>query len=285
MGEVARRAKGYRRDPLSRRAQKDARLLMRKSAGELPDSASLEAYEHPILDQSDCGSCTGHGTAQGVYVALAAQGEPLGFFPSPRLIYALARGLDRAITSARSKTLPTLEDVGAYPSDAMRAITEFGVVPMEAPSPLGYLSDCDASNVLREPDLGTLARAGRKLIAGEYRIDHSASDFIDQVCHVLAFGSGHGSGAPVGIGVFVDAAFEAWQPSEGPIDSVNLLDPDGGGHWLAVTSYRTLPSGERVFRGPNSWSDQWGDAGHFEATESWLRMACSDCYPLTVRVS
>ena len=277
-------AKGCRVDTPERRGQKDARALMHRLSA-LPPAASLEAYEHAILDQNDCGSCTGHGTAQGVFVALAADGQPLGFFPSPKLIYALARGLGRATDNPKAKTLPALRDEGAYPADAMRAITEFGVAPMATPSPLGFVTDVDTSNVAREPDLGTLERAGKRLVTGEYRIDQTASDFIEQVCHVLAFGGQSGRGAPVGIGVFVDSGFEAWTPSQGPLDEVNLADVNGGGHWLVITSYRTLPSGTRVFRGPNSWTSQWGDHGHFEGTEDWLRKACSDCYPLTVRLA
>ena len=277
-------AKGYLPDTAERRGQKDARALMKRSLA-LPLAASLEALEHPILDQNDCGSCTGHGTAQGVYVALAADGHALGFFPSPKLIYALARGLGRAKENPTAKALPALLDEGAYPADAMRAISEFGVAPMVAPSPRGYRTDVDPSNVFREPDLGALTQAAKRIVTGEYRIDERAADFVDQVCHTLAFGGASGKGAPVGIGVFVDQEFEAWSPSQGPVDTVNLADRNGGGHWLVITSYCTLSSGVRVFRGPNSWTESWGDQGHFEVTEAWLRKACSDCYPMTVRLA
>lgn len=282
---ISKYAKGCRFDLPRHRTQKDARLALPRVAV-LPDSASLEAFEYrPILDQNDCGSCTGHGTAQGIFVAMAAEGHPLGFLPSPKSIYALGRGLTRAADHAKDKTLPPLTDDGAFPADVMRAISEFGVAPMQGPSPKGFNTDVDPSNVASEPNLGALIAAAKSLVVGEYRIDEKAPDFIRQVCAALSSGGSAGRGVPVGIGVFVDQEFENWLPEDGPLSHVDLADPNGGGHWLVITSYRTDNVGRRVFRGPNSWTDGWGDKGHFEVTDGWLRAACSDCYPFTVRLA
>ena len=82
-----------------------------------------------------------------------------------------------------------------------------------------------------------------------------------------------------GLWWFEDMAFMNYDPQFGPIKTVDLTDPKGGGHWFLITSYRTGADGKKIFRGPNSWGPGWGDAGHFEVTEDWLKKSCWDCYP------
>lgn len=268
-------SKGYRQDPAYRRTQKSSRLRFGTSPTP-PPSASLEQYEYtPILDQNQCGSCTGHGTAQGLYVAFKAAGSPLSYCPSPKDTYATTRALERAAST--SATLPPLTDSGAMPADVMTAISQWGIRPMTAPSPQGFNSDVDPSNVNDEPNLTDLEADAEKVVVGEYRIDEQAADFVTQVMASVA------AGVPVGIGVFVDTGFENWAPPQPPLNTVDMNDPNGGGHWLCITSYRTETNGKVTFRGPNSWSARWGDAGHFEVTEDWLKTSCSDAYALNVR--
>lgn len=270
---MKRFGRGYRPDPLRFRTQKSSRLLLGVEP-ELPAAFSTEHLEAPILDQNECGSCGGHGTAQALYVASQYVHAPLGFVPSPDDIYKTARALDRARETATERELPPLDDVGSFPSDIMHALSRWGVRPMRAPSPRGYDTDVDPSNVNDEPALADLEATGRRIITGQFRIAESAGDFIAQ----LRAGIIH-CGA-VGIGVFVDTAFDNWDPGRGPLDvrDLNLADPMGGGHWLAATSYYTQDDGTIVIRGPNSWSRGWGDLGHYEVTEDWLRESCSDCY-------
>lgn len=272
-------AKGYRRDLPHKRTQKDAGPLLRALPA-APASANHEANEYrPILDQSNAGSCTGHGTAQALYTAFSIDGEPLAWCPSPKGVYANVRAKERADTTPSGATLPVLTDSGAMPSDIMVVISTYGIMPMQAPSPQGYISDVDASNVNEDPKLGDLEKEALCIVTGEYRIDETASDFIAQVCTALASGGAKGLGAPIGLGIFVDTAFENWDPSQPPLSTVNLNDPQGGGHWVCATSYRTDANGKIVFRGPNSWGVGWGDQGHFEFTEDWLKASCMDCYP------
>ena len=267
---------GYRPDPPHRRTQKDFAHHHFTGATN-PTFASLERFEGPILDQNHCGSCTGHGTAQGLHVAFEAQGKPLPFFPSPKGIYANTRAIERA--TSQVEAIPPLSDDGAMPSDVMLALAQWGIAPMNAPSPQGFYTDVDPTNVNDEPFLGDLETEANTIVVGEYRINEKSSSFVSQVCSAIA------SGAPVGIGVFVDAAFMAWDPKvdASPLNDVDLNDQDGGGHWLVITGYRT-ENGVIIFRGANSWSEDWGSFGHFEVTANWLKKACSDCYPFTSAV-
>jgi hypothetical protein len=107
-------------------------------------------------------------------------------------------------------------------------------------------------------------------------VDNTAPTFIAQLCAGI-----HTCGS-AGIGVFVDTGFENYTPEAGPISSVDLNDPNGGGHWLALTSYRVGADGKVIFRGPNSWGPGWGDNGHFEVTEDFMTQSCSDAYIFSV---
>jgi hypothetical protein len=266
-------SKGCRPDHKHRRTQKDARLLLAQAA-KSPPSFSLEQFEYkPILDQNNCGSCTGHGTAQLCYIALAAAGKPLLWCPSPKDIYTLTRAAERAVNPG----MPALTDSGGMPADIMLAVSQWGIRPMRAPSPQGYNSDVDTDNVNDEPKLDELEEDAKKILIGEYRIDEQAPDAIELMRQAIA------SGVPIGIAAFVDTAFEEYNPADGPVNLINLQDPAGGGHWFGFSGYRTLASGKTVFRGPNSWTATWGDRGHLEVTEDWVRAAVSDIYPFAVK--
>lgn len=268
---MRRFGRGYRPDPKHFRTQRSSRAL-HTGAIALPEAFSAEHHEAPILDQNACGSCGGHGTAQALVVSHSYAGRPLGFVPSPGDIYRVTRAIERARDTPSAMALPALEDVGVYPSDVMHALERWGVRPMRAPSPLGFATDVDQLNVNNEVDLADLEESGKRIVTGQYRVDETAPDMVEQLCaSLLKCGA-------VGIGVFVDTSFELWSPASGPLRAIDLdlEDPAGGGHWLAVTSYRTLANGTKAFRGPNSWTEAWGDRGHFEIDEDWLRLSCSD---------
>ncbi|MBA0083824.1 MAG: hypothetical protein HRJ53_02410, partial [Acidobacteria bacterium Pan2503] len=204
--------KGYRPDPPSRRTQKPSRHLL-GSAPAIPPSATLESFEAPIMDQGQTGSCTGHGTAQALFTSYAAHGSVLPFVPSPAGIYTVTRVMERDIN-----TTP-LRDDGAMPSDVMAGISKWGIRPMGERPPDGRFSDVDPVTVNAEPSVFQLASDALRLETGEYRIDMAESDWWDQVCAAIA------TNCVVGIGVFVDTAFEDWDPAKGPMTSVNLSDP------------------------------------------------------------
>jgi len=277
---------GYTPDTLDKRTQKDVRAMLAKmGATTLPGTVSYRSNEAAILDQGQTGSCTGHGTAQGIYIGAALQNVPLGFVPSPLTTYGVTRSLERT-----SNTTP-LTDSGAMPSDVMTAVGRYGVRPMAAPTPDGRNSDiwsaidvagvnnAPAANVNSEVDFLTLEQAGQKLIVGEYRIDESASDLVALAQQCLAVGK-----APIGVGIFVDSQVMNFTASSAPVGPPNTNDPNGGGHWICIVGYRasTMVPGTVDWEIVNSWGDSYGDAGHFWAQQAWIQSA-SDLYGWTIR--
>lgn len=274
MTSTDRRAKGYRPDLPHRRTQTPYAMQMayRVSSGPPGKSDMRPLCYRPILDQNECGTCGGHGSVQLTVVALASAGDPLPFCPSPRGIYVNTIALERSYTVPKGAVLPPLQDTGVMPSDLQVAIQTFGVRPMVAPSPLGFNSDVDKSNVTDEPKLAELEEEAVNLLVGPYRIDEHASDSTMQIMHAL------GSGMPVGLGCFVDQAFENWTPNVGADDAVDLADPYGGGHWLGIVGHDTSHAGSVVFYLVNSWGASWGDSGFIEVTDKWVKASASDLY-------
>lgn len=255
-------ARGYIPDAAHKRCLLKLSHEVLGASPTFPPACSNEALEGAILDQNKTGSCTGHGTSQALQVSAAKVGAPLPFRPSPRGIY----------DNARLAEGTTLTDDGAQPSDVVATLAAQGIRALVEPSPEGFASDVDASNVNAVPTLAEVAAEKQHLEPGAFRVDMTVPTWKAQLCAgVSQFGA-------AGIGIFVDTGFEGYTPASGPVASIDLSDPNGGGHWLAVTSYRTGTDGKVVFRGPNSWGPDWGDAGHYEITEDALSSACSDCY-------
>jgi hypothetical protein len=262
----------------------------------VPDFASVSDFEADVMDQGNDASCGGHGTAQCIASSAGAAGIAMPV-PSPWYLYALARIM------GRGTAVEALTDSGIQPSWLLQALPAYGVMPFFGPSPDGRYSDVwsaadtgdsTKSNVTQEPDLLSLERGGMKLLTGEYRIDETAPNFAAQIQACVA-GVG-GKPASVGIGIFVDVAnFMRWDPSKGPINTIDLTDPNGGGHWLALTYYYKTLAGALVFGGPNSWSKSWPGGsgpsgspfwrpGHYEITATCLKTVASDILAFPIKV-
>jgi hypothetical protein len=274
---------GYKPDAASKRGLLALSHTLFGDCPAFPPSSSSEALEGDILDQNETSSCTGHGTSQALEVAAKKAGIPLPFRASPRGIYDNARVAELSAGQG-------LADEGAEPIDVVAAIAAKGIRALVMPSPQGYASDCDSSNVDVPPTAAELQAERAHLELGAFRIDVTRAAWIDQLCAAI---DKHGAACT---GSFVDSAFEAYTPATGPVQTVNMQDPQGGAHWLAVTSYRTVTEGsddavkfgiavgKRVIRGPNSWTKNWGDNGHYEVVaEDVLTQSCSDCYGFVVQ--
>jgi hypothetical protein len=291
---------GYIPDADHKRWQKNASLLY-GTTPTVPPRASLTHLEAPTIDQGQTEHCTGAGTSQAAYVSAAAGGSPLPFVPSPRFFYSVVRILERPDASQ------PLTDSGAMPSDLLTVLRQYGAVPLVAPTPDGRYDDVwgpddlvgltnpPPPNVNDEVSLLDLEKGGLKIITGEYRIDEKSLGAVGQIQASIA-GIG-GAPAAGGIGIFVDTTnFMQWDPAQGPIKNIDLSDPQGGGHWLALTYYYTTAAGLIVFGGPNSWSKRWPTAsapppespywtsGHYEITASCLQSVMSDCLLFPVKV-
>lgn len=243
-----------------------------------PKSHSLQEFNAPIFDQGSFGSCTGHGSAQALYTTLAARGKKLSFIPSPRGIYTVTRVLERPLPK-KGQPPVALTDSGAMPTDIITTISKFGITGIGPMANDGRQSDVDDTNINAEPDLLQLEGAGTHIEIGAYRIDETATNAVEQIVALIA------QGFTVGIGFFCDSIFQAYDPAKGPLDSVDLNDRNGGGHWVCFDAYDTMQfTGKRVLFGPNSWSINWGDRGRFSVTANWVSKAVSDAIPFAVGV-
>lgn len=282
------RPMGHIPDPDHFRIQKDAGLRFGFIS---TPQASLQAFQAPLIDQGTTGHCGGAGTAQIVYTAMCAAGTPLPWVPSPRSIYALAR------TLARLSANQSLTDSGIMPFYLLAVLAQFGVEPIQAPTPDGRYDDvCGPDdlfglpaarpNVNDEISLLDLETSGLRLLTGQYRVNESGPNATNQIASALSVDK-----APAGIGIFVDSNFMQWDPRTGPITRINLADPKGGGHWLACTYFYAHPVLGLVLGGPNSWNALWPSAdpsasvpgspfwkpGHYEITATALQSAMTDC--------
>lgn len=283
---------GYIPDSDDRRKRQKSSVWLFGSSPSAPAQASLGKYRGPIFNQGQTGSCVGHGTTQAAQTTANANGAPFGFIPSPRRVYQLARVLERS-----TNTTP-LTDGGAMPTDTITVLSNWGLAPIGPMAPDGRFSDVwgpddsnngQAPNVNSEPTLDELQQSGLCLASGEYRIDETGPNVTAQMTAALSAGQP----AALIIGVFVDTGFMSWNPSTGPIRSINLSDPSGGGHCLSCDYFYTLPDGTLVFGGPNSWDVSWPGGsnpgspfwspGCWEMTAACLQSVLSDALVMNVR--
>lgn len=259
------RGRGYIPDPDDHKVTSFRRAKL--GAAALPASVDLRPFAPPVLDQNDCGSCVGHAIALAVATSFARAGNPLGFVPSPRGIYCLARTVDRVSPDEQ------LVDEGSMPNQAVRSIAEWGVRPMRTPSPLGYNSDCDLNNVNDEPTLAELEQDATALVLGQYEIDSFGAQRITDLCAALA------GGFAVTCSVSSDNdTWRDWTPARGPLGAQSPVVLD---HYVWFIGYRT-ENGKRIFRIRNQWGLFWGDAGEIEVTEAFVAQV-GDLYAFNVR--
>lgn len=257
---------GYIPDPAEHRVTPFSRAR-KLGVAQLPASVDLRPFAPPVLDQNECGSCVGHAVAAAVACALTRAGTPLGFVPSPRSVYQLARLIDAG------DLFGVLTDEGSMPNQAMRSLTEWGVRPMLVPSPLGYNSDCDVSNVNASVVLSELEQDAQAIIIGQYEVTSTGAQQTEDICAALA----QGFPVPLAVGGGADD-FQLWTATRGPLDATAPLELD---HYIWLLGYRTA-NGKRVFRARNNWGPDWGDGGEIEFTDGYVQF-CSDIYPLSIR--
>lgn len=247
------------------------------SAVTTPAAVSLASFAPEVFDQGQTGSCTGHGTATGLATTFAAGGAPLPWVPSPAEIYRNGRAIDRVRRPDGS--LAPLADEGAEPNQVIRAIQALGIRSMRARPSDGRYSDADPATINAEPMLDDLELERLVVPVGERAIAGVGDGAIlDQVVDGLR--RALAGGFAVGLGVYVDTAFENWDPQTGPQGACDPNDPEGGGHWLCVIGYHTEPTGSTTFQIRNSWSRAWGLAGDIEVTPAFI----GQCQDLTVFV-
>ena len=224
----------------------------------------------PRMDQGQSGTCHAHSLAAAVWCALTASGVTPSFVGSPRQLaactYADVRG--------PGSPMQPLQDTGADLQDDSTALATWGLAPIQAPTSDGRFSDVEAdpaSNIFPEPDLSRLELVQQ--LSGEYAIavDANAPRLVASCID---------AGIPVQIGIFVDSAFESLT-AEQVAQPANQRDPNGGGHALYISGYRTNATGQLEFRVENSWGSSWCDGGACWASTAWL-LSAWELFPVAV---
>jgi hypothetical protein len=229
------------------------------------------------MDQGESSTCHSHSAVAGVWAAFMAAGKPAPFLGSPLTLASCTYADVRAAQTPHGQTLPPLQDTGAELQDVADALRRWGLAPMGTPiAGRGGISDVPDDvdgQPFPEPDRWSVEVAGSHLISGEYAIPLDSS--APTTC-ALALDKG----IPVWLGTFVDTAFEQLGASDiaAPADT---SDPNGGGHALYLSGYRTAADGSYEFRVENSWGTGWADGGAVWASQAWL-LACWDLWPMAV---
>lgn len=246
------------------------------------DTVDMTDCAPPIFDQWQWGSCFGHGSAGAGTAAFAAAGIPLDWVMSPAGIYRITRCVTRSRMGQDPSTHP-LSDTGSYPVDGFEAMEQWGIHPLGQVD-AAHNTDCFGGAVNAEPVQAELESDGEHLLTGH------------QVSGSSGVASALSERYPVGFGIFVDTAFEEWNPAKGFLGApVNPYDPNGGGHFIYTVGYTRagllaqdinalperlrptdssiaaaicqnaakLASGARIGFGVNSWSSRWGLHGFF----------------------
>ena len=250
----------------------------------IPAACDLAAYEPHRLDQGQSGSCTAHAFSGSTSTACRKASIAVGFEPSPREMYATTRGLERSMQTPAGQTLAPLTDSGAEPADVFTAGSTFGTSPMLGPTPDGRNSDIWSANdtttlpenVNNEPDGNQLQTAGTTFVTGEYAIDPKSANVSDVCAAAIA------SGFPIYVAFFCDTAFEQLQAGQVAVPP-NVNDPQGGGHAVYLSGYKTNSDGTRTFFLSNSWGNSWCDNGRCLVSEAWLK-ATWELYVMDVKV-
>lgn len=227
------------------------------------------------LDQGQTGTCHAHSLVGAVWTALHAAGSDPPFIGSPRQLASCTYGDVRGTKTYPGTTMPVLLDTGADLQDDATALAAWGLARIQAPTSDGRFSDVEndpSSNVFPEADTAQLQRTFQ--VTGEYSIP------VDSAAPA-AVASCIDAGIPVQIGIFVDTAFEDLTSGQ-VAQPANQNDPNGGGHALYISGYRTAADGSYEFRVENSWGSSWCDGGACWASSAWL-MSGWELFPIAVK--
>ena len=259
----------YRRPPAGRLVVPWHLHPKASRAAALPSSVDLTPYRPSIYDQGQVGQCSACGTVGAIQTSLAKAGIVLPGLLASLPVYRCTRCLERATMHA-SGTLPPLTDSGAYPDDAFRALTLFGVETVleecgEA-EPSAEVTAYEEAHVNDEPTAWEFELDAALKLAGAFDIMSTGQQRLDDVASALVAG--------YAVGRSVYASDDRFQRYAG-----GVMPPSPGtancDHWIYTTGYYVDATGHRVWRCPNSWSTAWGDAGEFLDCEA--NVLASDC--------
>lgn len=205
---------------------------------DLPSSVDLRPHCPPVWDQGQLGACSSHAVCA-AYVFDAMKEGLSPFMPSRLMLYYDERALEGTIAS----------DSGAMLRDGIKTLANQGVC---AESEWPYLIDQFAT----KPPASCYTDGLQHRAITYQRVPQN----LGQMRACLA------EGYPIIVGISVYESFESAQVAQTgvvpmPAPGESLI----GGHAVAAVGY--TPD---AWICRNSWSEQWGDHGHFYLQPEYL---------------
>jgi C1A family cysteine protease len=200
---------------------------------ETPSKVDLRPEMPPVWNQGELGSCTAQAAGAAFqYVQMKLKQD--AWTPSRLMIYYMEREMENTIN----------EDAGAMIRDGVKVLTKYGVAP-EALWPYNI------SKFTKKPPASVYKVASYHQVLSYARVDQTANA-MEQV---LA------KGYPI---IFGFAVFESFETPDvartGMMVMPKKKDKDLGGHAVLIVGYDRE---KQHFIVRNSWSEKWGDKGHF----------------------
>lgn len=222
---------------------RDYRLKFSKAAVAPEVDLRTTGYLPEIWDQGQLGSCTAHGAGAAYSFDLEKQYGGDNFLPSRLFIYYNSRVLEGT----------EKEDSGAYITDAIKSLNQYGAPPEE-----DWAYDIDQF-AAKPPDKAYTD--GKLREAVKYaRVNQTAIDM--QACL--------STGTPIVIGFTVYESFESDSVANtGYVPMPDTKESVVGGHCVLVVGY-TVVNGAPVWICRNSWGVGWGDQGYFYFPQAYL---------------
>ena len=201
----------------------------------ITEKVSLKAEDIPVVrDQSQLGSCTGHGV-RGILTYKVRQMGPQfrkpGYDLSPLFAYYNGRELEGSIH----------EDTGCYIRDVVKQAFKLGVAT-EATCPYNI------SAFARKPSEQAYTTGRWHQLKGGYKACLTADDILQSIAADI----------PVVFGYSVFSSHDSGR--EGHIPMPSAMDRLEGAHccWFIDGDPKT-----RYFKFQNSWSEEYGDKGYY----------------------
>jgi hypothetical protein len=265
VSEVVPRVLNFRANPNHRRAPIDCVVGgFRASNRVFVALTNLDCFvdDRLPLDQGGTGSCEGNSHVAGIYVAMAAAGDPLPWMPSADGAYKVARCIERG-GAKRS-----LKDDGTESSYVCLGFNLWGIRRMGAPvqdpgEPARRNSDCSVLTINDEPTLLELEAAALNVFVGQYNAEGE-----DNKSRINAVNLALSRGYPCTIGGLVDTNYMRWEPADGVYQRV-VDDPDGGGHSQLIIGNRINNVGLFEYLILNSWGS-WCQNGRIWVSQEFI---------------
>lgn len=217
------------------------------AAVERTDEYDIPQYT-PISNQLQAGTCTVNAWCDALEILLGLELLAEKKDPTPEQLSRLHLYWISRCYEGTQKV-----DKGTSIATAGEQLKTIGVCPER-------LWPYDLTKLFTSPPLETFNVASDNMIVGLYSIDSTGKQRADDV--EAAIRANH----PVPFGTFIGADYQAYQGAD------VVFDPPVGGdpHAQLIVGVRRRSDGLREFKVRNSWSDQWGSAGHAWISERYL---------------